>query len=210
MLLKKLILLMMLLSVSACATVRVRPAQIVGTAALGFPEYKSYSYSGFEYSDFFLKMDVPRGEKFLYDGSFMVLDSRARNPFWFTVKNGETGNPVFVYEEPADRRIPALGVAITVPARNVPVATISAFKARGWDRGNASWIVVYDVNTGQKLLHTGTYNEGIAHALSSDGRTLAVFNEKKGKIEIYEIPVPDSVPTPDSKMKQALPLLSSL
>jgi hypothetical protein len=45
--LKKLILPILLLSVSACAT--VRPARIVNTTTLGFPEYKSYNYSGGDY-----------------------------------------------------------------------------------------------------------------------------------------------------------------
>ena len=132
--------------------------------------------------DVYLKINNLSGEKFNYNGSITVLSGPARGQYWFTMENGETGNPVFIPS--------ALGIGGPDPARRAPVVAISVYADRGWDLGNTSWVEVYEVTTGQKLLHTGKYNDGFSYALSSDGRTLAVFMERKGEIELYEIPAP--------------------
>ena len=102
---------------------------------------------------------------------------------WFTIENGETSNPVFLEGETAQN---------LVPARQAPVVAIKTSKLRAFDLGGAGWIDVYNINTQQRLLRTKTHKEGTYYALSSDGRSLAVFLGAQRKIELYKIPVPGS------------------
>ena len=153
------------------------------------------------YSEFKLKINRSESETYLYDGSAMVFSNSNHTPYWFTIKNGETSNPVFVYEKDAVLSglfMPALFARGPSPARSAPVVAISASKDRGWDLGLTSWVIVYDINTQQILKQTRNYND-FDYALSSDGRILAIFNEKKGTIKLYDIPAPDNVPATDSK-----------
>ena len=148
---------------------------------------------GGSYGGYHLKINTQllRDEKFIYNGNVIIL-SRAgytygRQDYWFTIENGKTGNPVFVGEK---RRFndPGEGIGSALPARQAPVVAVSAHKHRSFDRGNYYWLEVYDTNTGQKILETKTYNQGIYCALSADGRTLVVFIEEKGTLEFYKVP----------------------
>jgi len=144
-----------------------------------------------------LKMDrlLLRGEKFIHNGNSIILSrselQSGRQDYWFIIENGETGVPVFVGGK---RRFkPGEGISpVAAPARRAPVVSISCYKERRFDLGDFSWTEVYDTNTGQKLLETKTYNDAAHRVLSADGRTLAVFIEKKGKLEFYDIPAPGS------------------
>ena len=153
--------------------------------------------TGDSYSGYYLKINrlLLRDEKYIHNGNVIIL-SRAglqygRQDYWFTIENGETGNPVFAGGK---RRFNNLGEGIggATPARRAPVVVIACSKSRSFDRGNFGWMEAYDTNTGQKLLETKTYNDWVVAVLSADGRTLAVFIEKKGNLEFYNIPAPGS------------------
>ena len=133
---------------------------------------------------FQLKIDNFTDAKFAHNGAVIVLSYKGQFPpfaqnYWFTIENGKIGNPVFVEGE---------YVNILVPARKAPVFAVSASKSRLFDRGASGKINVYDINTQQRLLQTKTYNNEYDYALSSDGRSLAVFIREKRKIELYKVP----------------------